>query len=338
MKIWNEALLYVGGYLARAIYEYELSMISQTPNQELRGLYATRFFGLKESAPDSRVSEKIREAFFGCSLSPLSIMSSNGVLPVSEVRLYDPDCASFMKKIPILPSHVSDAADGMMPILKSQGLRTLNFSDLMEELTEERVLKEQEMVACLKWILKTSRITGANRKTFLTAVKFSCEGSDHVVSLSTISKVVGDDGITLFPLQSRLAPHTLPYSISKHLPIERLIKLFPWTKLSIIDWLDDMVSLRIDSDFTAGSSFARQVFEVLSGAWSSLLEEERDRVRIKLQAISCIPTTLGMRRPQETYLYDPAIASFLDVPMVNPNGAIPESARMIVSFPLFFFR
>lgn len=348
VKTWNEALLYVGGYLARTIYEHELSAVPPESKDHSRGLHAIQFFSFKESVPDKCVSEKTREAFFDCSRNPLPIPSSSGVLPACKVRLYDPTCAAFITKTPMLSSSVSQAAEGMIKVLKEKGVRKVDLHDLMLEFQNERAFGENEMIACLRWILDNGELTAAqseaveklatvekDRKSFLEAVRFSSGRPDDVVCLSEIRTVLVLDAEdhSLIPIHSRLPTHTLPYSISKTLPVDQLMQLFSWTKLTVIEWLDNLISLLTVSEAITGTEFANLVFNVLSNAWSTLSEEEREDVKNKLQDVACVSTQLGMRKPGESFLYDKVVATFLNVPMaqIGPTQPIPEPTRQLVS-------
>lgn len=322
MKAWNEALLYVGGYLARTIYEHELLVVAQDKSHNLRGMYALQFFNFKESVPDRCVSDKTRDAFFSCSPSPLPIISSLGVRSACDVRLYNAACAVFITKIPMLPERVS--AEEMLKELQKKYLRQLDLADVMYELAGERILNEPEMEACLQWVSENAKLTksGTNLKPFLDAARFSSKGSQHIICLSAIRKVLviqpGDR--SFIPLQSQLSAHTLPYSISQNLPIEELMKLFSWTKFTIIDWLDSLISPTLLEPNTR-NGFDESFFSVLSNTLTNISGEEKEDLRRKLQEVACVPTQLGMRRPRESFLYDLTTASFLDVPMAKIGPA-----------------
>jgi Protein of unknown function (DUF3684) len=103
--------------------------------------------------PNARVSDTIREAFFGCSSSELPIASSAGVLPACDVRDYNPTFVTFAQKTPILPEQIATSARKIVNILKEKHImKSIGFDDLIQELTPERVLTEREVSNCLEWL------------------------------------------------------------------------------------------------------------------------------------------------------------------------------------------
>lgn len=333
MKQWNESLLYIGGYLTRTIYEHELQAVDRDPNQKLRALHALQFFSFNESSPAKCVSAKTQEAFFGCSSSYLPILSSAGVLPACDVRLYDADCVSFVKKVPILLLEASQAADGMLEALRTQGLRLFCFSDLINELSDGRVLSEEETLACFNWILKAKGLSEVELKYFLATVRFSSVRPDPATALSSVHKVLMVDVYSQIPTFSPFPSDTLPYSITKKISassLEELMRLFSWKKLSIIDWLDNLVSLLEVPEPITVLQFTEIVFSVLASSNPTL--PERGQILSRLEVIACIPTQHGFKRPKDVYMHDATAASFIDVPTVKVEQVHPLSESLVSTF------
>src|SRR5438477_515223 len=103
------------GTLCRVLYENEMAQITRFYNEKMitntkddeniksirRRLenWATHVlthFTFKPSTPNARVGGITETQFFNCSNNILSILSTNGVLPISNVRIPNPEMAGFM--------------------------------------------------------------------------------------------------------------------------------------------------------------------------------------------------------------------------------------------------
>jgi hypothetical protein len=330
VKTWNECLLEVGGYLARTIYEHEMQAAA---GDLTRGLHALQFFTFRNSAPNRCFAEQTKDAFFSCATSSLPILSSQGVLPACNVRTYDANCSAFVKAVPMLPLEVAEGAEVMIQHLSSKGvIRALDFQDLRQELTAERVFTEDEMISCFKWILsRPEPLTSEERSSFLNAARFSRQDSDEIVSLATVNKLLEITDNSFIPSTSPLPPDTLPYTISKELPIKQLTDLFAWRPLTIVDWLINLISLLKKNTITDGD-FARTVFTVVSSAWGTLGEEGTGEVAGMMKSLAWVPTQHGMKKPKDVCFRDEDAAAFVNVPMLQVEEmVVTEDMRELVS-------
>ncbi|KIP09762.1 hypothetical protein PHLGIDRAFT_102310 [Phlebiopsis gigantea 11061_1 CR5-6] len=182
VRVWNEELIGVGGYLARTAYEEEMyTVASLWPKDEPEGsnndasaryrkslsdraLHALKFFSFHASTPSSQVSTLLEEAFFSCvSSSPFSfitgeatshpfpIISTIGIRGAAEVRLPNPTFTEFLKQLPVVSSEVMQGAKIMVDALQARDMiKEVTFADVLKEL-RARPLPESEMVACFKW-------------------------------------------------------------------------------------------------------------------------------------------------------------------------------------------
>ncbi|KAI0083802.1 hypothetical protein BDY19DRAFT_975723 [Irpex rosettiformis] len=185
VRIWNEELLGVGGYLARTAYEEEMQNIAErwqaaeeglSKTDEIasvvyevktqlreRALHALKFYTFHSSTPSSRLSQILEEAFFTCiSQSALAflggqsnhqfpIISTVGVKGAQDVRMSNPTFAEFLKQLPVLPDDVVTGAAVMVEALRTRGMiKDITFGDVLKEL-KARPLPENEGIACLKW-------------------------------------------------------------------------------------------------------------------------------------------------------------------------------------------
>src|SRR6266403_5661318 len=169
--VWNKELLYVGGFLARSVYEFELDDIKklwdgaaavngpgELPDEEVRNklrgraLHALKFFTFHPSTPSPRVSNLMKTAFFACATThPFSIISLDGVRNAMHVHSPNPEFSGFLKHLPLIPEEVFNGAKTMIATLRARGMiKKVTFTDILNGL-RLGPLNETETVACLKW-------------------------------------------------------------------------------------------------------------------------------------------------------------------------------------------
>ena len=346
VKAWNEELLCVTGYLARMIYDHEMTLIKTlcpsrhtSTTLQSKCLRSLQFFTFRKSTPNHRVSEIISDAFFN-SASQFPIMSSVGILSACEIRDYDEACATFIKTVPMLPLSIATDARAMMDILRKKGnsVKPIDFPDLMDELAG-RVFEEDEMVSCLKWVINHASPLMAMeaRSSFLAIAQFSHEEPGRLIQLSSIRTVPDVNSSFILP-GFPLPDHTLPLSIAKNLSVEDLTKLFSWTPLSITEWLANLAScvstLPAELNLAASYEFAKNVFEVVANSWGTLSEPEKGEIRTILRRLTCVPTQRGMKHPEEVYLSRTIASAFPELPIVKleVSGPLQDMLKAVVSF------
>ncbi|KAG5646295.1 hypothetical protein DXG03_003892 [Asterophora parasitica] len=352
VAIWNRELLYVGGFLARAAYELELKTVknlwegavppgvsSTGVDPELeswlrsRSIHALKFFTFHPSTPSADVSSLLETAFFACGASNFSLISTAGVRNASDIRLPDPAFAGFLKQLPVLPDDVMANAPGTVATLQSRGMiKNISFEDVLQEL-RLRPLEENEMVACLKWWIginkEASKFELAPRTQFLNAavLTIGTAGSDQdrIISLSSICTFINTRTIaSIIPLDAPLPDHLLPASITKHFSPDDITASFPWTELTIPDWLEHIChppvrKANVDFDITLSATWAERVLSILSRAWPNLSGSVKGQIFHQLKTITCVPTSAGMKTPDQSYF--PQANIFNDLAVVKfPSG------------------
>ncbi|KAH7911608.1 hypothetical protein BJ138DRAFT_1150150 [Hygrophoropsis aurantiaca] len=266
---WNEELLYVGGFLARLVYETELNAvcsawktdrnISQPTGPEnphfLNGMYIMNCFTFRPSTPDAKVSSFLKSSFFTCSTgNRFPIVSNAGVHLTKDVRLPFADFARFMKDTPLLPPDLFIEGKPLPKISmqrdlpKSLRVQPLVFGDVLKQL-ESKVFQAEEMAACITWLIMKfrenlesdhERFIKARNKFMATARTLHPNGSEEL-HLSTIKFFVHADGLGSFisPIVP-LPPGTLPSFFTKGIRPELITLAFGWKEMSAVDWLQHL--------------------------------------------------------------------------------------------------
>ncbi|CAE6441272.1 unnamed protein product [Rhizoctonia solani] len=354
VSIWNKELLYIGGLLARAVYEIELSNIGELwtgamsssntdKNDEgdktlqtwlqSRCLHVLQFFTFHPTTPSSIVAEQFRSAFFTSGATPnhsFPIISTLGVRSARDVRVYNAAFTGFLKNTPMLPPEVAREGRLMLAALRERRMCTdVTFQDVLDEL-KARILDEQEAVALLKWRMGLdSELTKTHarelREVFLGAAIFCLkeEGKqDKVVPLASIRTFI-NPRTSVIPLDSPLPEHTLPFAISKQLGNADFRSLFGWTELGVPDWITYLVNpatrKETGVDITLDAVFAERVLGVIARAWPNMNAAQQQDVCAKLSDVPCIPTRAGLKVPSEAYFSNAHV--FPDLPIiVMPKG------------------
>lgn len=359
LLVWNKELLYVGGFLARAAYELELANIKSlwegavpigfpptTVDADLqtwlrsRSLHALKFFTFYPSTPSADVSSLLEAAFFSCTKDGrFSLISTAGVHNASEIRLPDPAFAGFLKQLPVLPDEVLANAPEMVASLQGRGLiKAITFEDVLEQLGSGP-LNEDETVACLKWWTGLNKqgadIKHAPRTKLLNTAVLNMGtpgGKDErTIPLNSIRTFINTRTINnIIPLDGPLPGHLLPVSISKLFTPDNLSTAFPWTELTISEWVAYICSpavrkADVSHDLAISATWAERVLTIIARAWPTMAGEAKGEIYIQLKNLTCIPTSGGMKTPDQAYFLQANI--FNDLPVVTlPSGVMIKGA------------
>lgn len=345
-------MLYVGGFLARAAYELELSNIQSLwdgaaksnstpafhPPQELedwllqRFIHVLKFFTFHHSTPSSEVSRLLETAFYGCSALPLKLLSSAGIRGAPDIKEFDPVFSKFLKHLPVLPQAVIQEGAHTIKALQAQGmLSPITFVDVLQELRQHPLI-EEELVACLKWwtSLKqdNSDLNMAQIRVQLLNAAVLSSADGRVLPLSSIQYFINTKTLgTHIPLDGPLPPTLMPLNITKSFTSHELTS-FNWCEFTIIDWLQhisqpDVMSTNPDHDFSKSALWAERVLTILSRVWSSLSNEMHSSAKKVFAGKKCIPTSCGLSFPELSYFPNTNMTLFSDLPLVQfPSGLV----------------
>jgi hypothetical protein len=348
--VWNKELLYVGGFLARSAYEFELANVQSLwrgatitgspffpPEDALQlrlqsqALHALKFFAFHQSTPSPDVSTLLETAFFSCGANgPFLLISTAGVRNASEVRLPDSTFAGFLKQLPMLPEEVMKSAERMVISLQTRGMiKSITFDDVLTEL-RSRPLMVQEMIACLRWWIGLNErgveidllpIRMELLHAAVLAMGKSGSADEKILPLAAVKTFINTRGVgSNIPLDGPLPDHLLPVTVSKNFSPDALLSSFPWTELSIIDWLQHVCNPTVLSDavehnINLSAPWAERVITVLVRAWPSLPNQMKLDISSLLKNMTCIPTSGGLKVPEQAYFANANI--FHDLPVVT---------------------
>ncbi|GBB83161.1 hypothetical protein RclHR1_00010043 [Rhizophagus clarus] len=341
---YNSEMLYLAGTLCRILYEDEMAQIAQLYNEKIsagtedednvkstrellenRAAHALKYFTFNLSTPNEQIGKITELQFFDCLEQKLSILSTNGVLPISEIRIPNSEMAAFIKKVPLVPKIMLEQCDSFFKKAKDKMelILELTLQDVLYEL-KNRVLSENEMVNLLKWWIsyKSKENTKSRNKN----------DSNQVPALSSFITVdpaaefmqlarIGDRPLNTFlyflnpgiiPPDINIPDEVLPYTISKHLKSHDLTKWLGWTELTLVNWAKFIVNKPNLEDDPA---FAKKVHQILARNLNNTSKENKEIIRQLFVQKKCIPTSLGMKFPNEAYFEN--VNLFPDLPTID---------------------
>ncbi|KAL4065267.1 hypothetical protein J3A83DRAFT_4099689 [Scleroderma citrinum] len=326
---WNEELLYIGGFMARLIYEQAMgsvrnSWLAGAEQAREEGLSLMKSFTFRPSTPDPKVADLLRNAFFECSKSPsFPVVSNLGIRDSKDVRFPNPTFALFMKQRPVIDnSLLPEHATMIVHLPKRYKVTTYIFRDVMEELAQ-RTLTEHEMIACVAWWVELFRKGTAEAKynrEFIRCAKFqpALQGSNRDVKLVDIRKFVNAKGSGSYILAGDpLPPDTIPIAFTAQLDPNAIRASLGWEEMTILDWVRYLTSpgLHHEHDIRVSTRFVNRVLGVLQSSWQSLEVVEKFQIIELMQGIEFIPTNRGPMKPKDAYFQE--VDLFDDLPVVQ---------------------
>ncbi|CAB4444450.1 unnamed protein product [Rhizophagus irregularis] len=202
-----------------------------SPHRELLekwAAHAIAHFTYNTSTPNVRVSKIAETQFFDCMKQNLHILSTNGIHPITNVRLPNPEMAGFIKTVPLVPKSLLEQCEPFFNKAKNTNLTVeLSFKDVLVEL-KSRALSEEEIIKLLKWW-----------------ISYLSKGNQYDTRLLKFTRI-SDSSQTLDTIKFYLNPHkissdidipfeVIPYNISKNFTQQELTDSLKWTELPLIN-------------------------------------------------------------------------------------------------------
>ena len=293
-----------------------------------------QFFTFHTSTPSAVVSSEMQSAFFDCGAQrqPFPIVSSVGIKSALDVRMPDPTFSVFLKELPVFPEELLGDSKPIVAALREKGmLKDITFADVLKEL-RERPLPEEEMVACLQWWINTSQQDPAGindiRRELLRAavltIGSSDNGDERIIPLGGIQTFLNSRNIVV-PTDGPLPNHLLPISVSRKFDPIQLQRSLQWRELTVLEWVQHIVDPSVytqKSEFNIVKSpvWADRVLQVLGRCWPTLSKVNQATVIGLLNTLNCIPTSAGMKMPNDAYFSNADI--FHDLPIVDLSSGV----------------
>ena len=294
-----------------------------------RATHCLRFFTFHPSHPSIDISKLLKLGFFDCAeQKQFPILSTKGIQDASRVRMPNPDISSLETLVVAHPDIVSGAPQMVASLRRRGFLVEVQFKDVLDEL-RARPLTESQMAESLNWYARVNadRMRGHEatlRRKFLDACIFVPDNArDTLIALSTVKTFISSQGASRIIVDGPLPRHTLPFSISRLLPMEQLPGMLGWTELSVVEWLSYVVAPRkphpADFDIAVSAVWAERVLLCLARDLPGLRQADKKNVVARLSGAACVPTKTGIVTPDKACFTD--VNLFQDFPIV----ALPKT-------------
>ncbi|KAF3920382.1 hypothetical protein ABW20_dc0102661 [Dactylellina cionopaga] len=332
VKEWNAEMLRMAGILARIVYFYEMSNLrgriqpaegrfadsTEAWNKIAPGvLHIMNMFTFVESTPSPVVGQIIEEAFWQCS-NTIDVISTKGILPSNTVRIIPKgaeEISSFLSGIPLLPPSVQTDGIGFVKALRMYGfIHEFSLNDMRTEL-ENRALTGAQMVTFLRWLAKKSmagEVTFEFVQELIKVAVATSSNTDDTEKPETMGAPVVLADVKSFITPAVLPPEMpvpsscIPFSLTKTMKREELQAL-GWKELDLVEWALYLASpgtlkqIAIEHNITLSPIFAAQFHAILAKPWKKFVPADKGAIATALKAISCVPSSKGMRKPGEAY-------------------------------------
>lgn len=334
----------MGGVLTRAVYEDQMSETRKVWTSNLdedtqkrllsKFIHLARVFSFTLSTPSPIVSEIMKAAFFSAApSSDLTVLSTQGPLPVKSVRQPEPSLQAFLKTTPVLSEDVAKEAPQFAKDLQGwRLLREMEMGDVTSEL-RSRALTLEELQAALKWwitLTHSPTFHPSMHSAFVDAAMFSTTDDkigERIISLSTIRFYLTASKTLL--QRAPPPPEALPTPVARAFKQTDLQRVFGWTDMPMDKELQYLLSPQItgnaslsDVNMLKSPDFAEDVFNTISRNWSNTKEFTLEAVASILKQTPCLPSTAGLMRPPDVY-FDNINSLQLDLPVVQFSSKTP---------------
>lgn len=305
-----------------------------------RAIHLLRFFTFHQSTPSADISSLMEESFFACSTG-FRVISTDGIKDIGDVRLPDIQFTSFVN-LAVLPEQIMTGARPMVTALQNRKLlKPITFDDVLRAL-DLGPLTESQSIACLTWWIswnkdgqQAARLQQIRSKLLDNTTLTTEVGSKEQVyiPLNAIKTVFNPRSIAgNIPPDSPFPPTMLPLSISKAFQPQQLTLAFAWTELTLVEWLKFVAEQPPSPEFDLSLSahWSERVLGVLVRAWPSISNAMKEEIAAILKSKACIPTSNGLKKPEEAYFSNVDI--FHDLPVVKlPSLAMKGTIERVLT-------
>ncbi|GBB83181.1 hypothetical protein RclHR1_00010063 [Rhizophagus clarus] len=270
-------------------------------------------FTYNSSTPNMQVSTIAETQFSSCLKQNILIFSTQGLLPISDVRLPNPEIAEFIKSIPLVPKFMLEKCGTFFKKAKDANLIfELGFQDILNEL-KSRTLSDDEIIKLLKWWIKGNKFDAE-------LLRFARIG-DSSQTLSVIHFYLNPDKI---PLDIDIPFGVLPYNISRNFTEQELRTWLLLNELPLVEWAKFIVKKpELESDF----EFAEKVHHILAKNLDNISQQDKETIRQLFVKKKCIPTEFGMMFPNKTYFE--SFDLFPDLPTISFQNFTPKIRQLM---------
>ncbi|KAH0831350.1 hypothetical protein J3R83DRAFT_14012 [Lanmaoa asiatica] len=316
---WNKEVLWVGGFLARIIYEEEMRIAAKSKEEHATqlGLFTMARFAFRPTAPHSGVSQILQDSFFSCCYQPKSlfpVVSNVGISCASDLyfRQSNKDL-SFLKRY--LALHRDVESNIHSQIIRRYKIPLFKFGDIVREF--EAGVTQDAMRSFFVWWEDARRNAPSFPSSKAAREKFCKEFAWRgVLCLSRGIKIAFRNikYFTFFLLPNDLSPpDTIHVDVTMGVPTRDSVECFGWTQLPLLNWLQYACSQARGSGQVSdvGHRISRTLVQFALVEDLSL--QQWNQAAKLMKDLECIPTDMGLKLPAESYFNEADVCRSLPV-------------------------
>ena len=341
VKTWNIELLRCAGIIVRLAYANEVAELGDKMRRSAKAgkvtleevskfmpeaLHILKTFSFVDSTPSRSVRQIIEEPFWiSYKNADMEVVSSQGVISASKVRIHDKEVCKFLDGIPVIPTELKESP--LIQRLHEFGLIShIRVDDIRGELTRNALSKEQA-IDFISWVTKKSLCQELSHTSCVSlleaAVATVWDGnSGQVITLGSVKNFLQRNKI---PPSVPIPPTTIPSEFTAKCKTAELQAL-GWEPLEILPWLRFLISFPPPDERDGNRNvfknhvFAASVLAVLSKSWEGISAANREEIVNLAQNAAIMPTKMGMKKPGESYFR--RVKLFDDLPTLDPSCSV----------------
>ncbi|CAF1527188.1 unnamed protein product [Adineta steineri] len=310
---WNQELLLSTGQIARFIYDQTMNRNSFINNKQ----EAYRFissYSFEPSVPNNKIGDAILSGFFHTTnelfVSVQQSPSNSEIRSISSKQAYlahSPDIYTFLT-LPLIPYNLVETK--FFKHLEQLKLIAVVNHTIIEKTIPDTVLLLEEFINLVRWLCKNKTslqriFSSITYRENITSSKISLKNIQYYINKNIISSIL--------PLPSNILPVNVSIRFSSN-ELEGNLSLSKYNSRQLVDFylLDKQHYLLRKADTSL------QVLNLICQQSNQFCDSEWNSVQSILSNIKCIPTTQGMKIPNQSYI--PSTIPLLpEVPKITIN-------------------
>ena len=244
--------------------------------------------------------------------SPSDIKLS--LIPSTQAYLANSKHIHSFLPLPLVPYELSK--NGLFQALRDRDLIIEVDNELIESTITTTILLSNQFVEFLHWLSSQKNDDKQYVKHLLSLVRFHETPQSPII---TLEKLKNYDNFHISPILP-LPSHVLPASVAAYLSREELQKQLSLTPLLLKDFLHFYLLKNQQHLFTKENT-ATCLLSIISKHSGQLNKTDWNKLKMSLSTLSCIPTSQGMKIPNESYVPSSILSS--DLPIITLN--VPQN-------------
>ena len=313
---WNSELLLSVGQIARFVYD-QLIMDSKQYDATLAS------YSFEPSVPNNDIGALLLDGFFSSNKellvpvkrSPTDIKLS--LVPSTQAYIAQSKYVYSFLSLPLIPYELSKS--GLFQTLKDRDLIIEVDQALIESTITTTILLANEFVAFLHWLSSQHLDDKQYIKRLLSIVRFRETAQSSIITLEKLKNFDNFNISPALPLPSHVLPASVAASLS-HDELQKQLSLSPWTLKEFLHFY----SLKNQQSLFTKEQTSMHLLTILSKHSGQLNKTDWTKLKAMLSTLPCIPTTHGMKVPNDSYIPSSILSADLSIITLNVPQNLTE--------------